>query len=112
MSVRVVMGLGNFGVEYDGTRHNVGASLVRRLAAGCGAEFSRNKYYTVGVICDEKKPKYICYGVPAESRGEPPDALKGYCSFLPLSVFDLSGKGYWMMFQDAETGECVKISQK
>ncbi len=44
MSVRVVMGLGNFGVEYDGTRHNVGASLVRRLAAGCGAEFSRNKY--------------------------------------------------------------------
>ena len=74
--------------------------------------FSRNKYYTVGVICDEKKPRYICYGVPAESRGDPPDALKGYCSFLPLSVFNLSGKGYWMMFQDAETGECIKIAQK
>ena len=74
--------------------------------------FARNKYYTVGVICDEKRPKYICYGVPAESRGEPPAALKGFCSFLPLSVFDLSGRGYWMMFQDAETGQCVRIEQK
>lgn len=74
--------------------------------------FARNKYYTVGVICDEQRPKYICYGVPAEKRGEPPEALKGKCSFLPLSLFDLDGKGYWMMFQDAETGQCVKISQK
>ena len=74
--------------------------------------FAHGKYYTVGVICDEKKPKYICYGVPAEKYGDPPDALKGFCSFLPLSVFDTRGKGYWMMFQDAETGACVKIAQK
>lgn len=74
--------------------------------------FSRNKYYTVGVISDERKPKYICYGVPAESRKDPPEALKGLCSFLPISVFDLNGKGYWMMFQDAETGQCIKIAQK
>ena len=74
--------------------------------------FARNKYYTVGVISDEKRPKYICYGVPAERRGEPPEALKGKCSFLPLSLFEPDGKGYWMMFQDAETGQCVKISQK
>ena len=72
--------------------------------------FSRDKYYTVGVICDETRAKYICYGVPADSRKAPPDALKNFCSYLPLSVFDLNGKGYWMMFQDAETGQCVKIS--
>ena len=74
--------------------------------------FARNKYYTVGVICDEKRPKYICYGGPAESRGEPPLALKGYCSYLPLSLFDVNGKGYWMMYQDAETGQCVKIARQ
>ena len=74
--------------------------------------FARNKYYTVGVISDEKRPKYICYGVPAEQRGEPPEALKGKCSFLPLSLFDPDGRGYWMMFQDAETGQCVKIHEK
>lgn len=73
-------------------------------------DFSRGKYYTVGVIFDNKKPRYICYGVPAEKRGEPPEALKGWCSYLPASVFDVDGKGYWMMYQDAETGGCVKMS--
>lgn len=72
-------------------------------------EFGKNKYYTVGVISDETRAKYICYGVPAESFGEAPAALKGLCSFLPLSVFDLRGRGYWMMFQDADTGKCLKI---
>ena len=75
-------------------------------------DFGKNKFYVVGVIREGKKPKYICYGVPADSRGEPPQALKGYCSYLPLSLFEPDGKGYWMMFQDAETGQCVKISQK
>ena len=73
--------------------------------------FGEGKHYAVGVIRDETRVRYICYGVPAERRGEPPDALKKWCSFLPLSVFDMNGKGYWMMFQDAETGACVKLEQ-
>lgn len=75
-------------------------------------DFGKNKFYVVGVIREGKKPKYICYGVPAEKRSEPPDALKGYCSFLPASLFDLDGKGYWMMYQDAETGKNVRLSQQ
>ena len=71
--------------------------------------FGKGKYYVVGLIREEKRPKYICYGVPAEKRGEPPSALKGWCSFLPASLFDTDGKGYWMMYQDAETGHSVKI---
>ena len=74
-------------------------------------EFSKDKYYTVGIIYDDKKPRYICYGVPTAQRGEPPEALKGKCSFLPASIFDTDGKGYWMMYQDAETGACVKINE-
>ena len=27
-------------------------------------------------------------------------------------LFDLDGKGYWMMYQDAETGKNVRLSQK
>lgn len=75
-------------------------------------DFGKGKYYIVGVIREEKTPKYICYGVPAAQRGDPPEALKGWCSFLPASLFDLDGKGYWMMYQDAETGACVHLSQK
>ena len=72
--------------------------------------FGREKHYVVGLISDEKHAKYICYGVPAEKRGEAPAALKGHCSFLPASLFSPDGRGYWMMYQDAETGGCVDLS--
>lgn len=75
-------------------------------------EFSPDKYYTVGLIYQLGVPKYICYGVPSENKTEPPTALKGYCSYLPLSLFDLRGKGYWMMYQDADTGRCVHIESE
>lgn len=108
---------------YDRVRADLDALFARHPAerelADCipysrwaRVSFARNKYYAVGVICDEKKPQYICYGVPAEAHGEPPAALKGFCSFLPLSVFEPEGRGYWMMFQDAETGRCVRIERK
>ena len=70
--------------------------------------YSKNNFYVVGVIKENRKEKYICYGVPDKYSPTPPKELKGYCTFIPLSVFDLSGDGYWMMFQDAVTGDCVK----
>lgn len=38
------MGLGNPGRKYDGTRHNVGFEVVRRLAAQAGAAKPRAKF--------------------------------------------------------------------
>ncbi len=71
--------------------------------------YSEGKYYVVGVVLKSQKARYICYGVPAEYSTEPPKELKGFCSFVPTSVFRLKGKGYWMMFQDAITGKCIKM---
>ncbi len=70
--------------------------------------YSADKYYVVGLIKENKKEKYICYGVPEKYSLEPPKELKGYCTFIPLSIFDMQGMGFWMMFQDAITGECIK----
>ena len=39
----LVVGLGNPEAEYGGTRHNVGADVIRRLAAQEHTELSRNK---------------------------------------------------------------------
>ncbi len=70
--------------------------------------YSADKYYLVGVIKERGKEKYVCYGIPAVYSQTPPKELYGYCRFIPVSVFDLKGDGFWMMFQDAITGECLK----
>ncbi len=70
--------------------------------------YSGEKYYVAGIVEENGYPKYICYGVPAKYSSVAPKELKGYCSFIPLSVFELKGDGYFMMFQDAITGECIK----
>lgn len=70
--------------------------------------YSKSKYYVVGVIKENDKEKYICYGVPSAYSEQPPKELKGYCTFIPISIFDMKGDGYWMMFQDAVLGTCVK----
>lgn len=70
--------------------------------------YAENKFYVVGLIKENGKEKYICYGVPSVYSETPPKELAGFCSFVPLSIFDLKGDGYFMMFQDAYTGKCVK----
>lgn len=72
--------------------------------------YSDNKYYVVGVIKENGTPKYICYGVPGTYSPDPPKELKDFCSFIPLSIFDLFGKGFWMMFQSTKDGKCIKKS--
>lgn len=70
--------------------------------------YSSDKYYIVGTISFKGKIKYICYGVPSSYSPTPPKELEGYCSFIPLSIFESGGDGFYMMFQDAITGECIK----
>lgn len=67
-----------------------------------------NLYYIVGVIKEKGREKYVCYGVPSTYSPTPPKELNGFCSFIPRSVFDLKGEGFWMMFQDAVSGKCVE----
>ncbi len=72
--------------------------------------YSADKYYVVGVICEGGEEKYICYGVPANYSKNPPKELAGFCSFIPLSIFNMFGAGYWIMFQDADSGKCVHFN--
>ena len=74
-----------------------------------GSRFARitygeGKYYVFGVLTVEGKPRYICYGVPAQSPDSPPPSLKNFSSYIPTE----SG-GSWMTYQDAGTGVSVKI---
>ena len=45
MAIRLVVGLGNPGKEYERTRHNAGFWLVERFAASTGAHFRKDPKY-------------------------------------------------------------------
>ncbi len=72
--------------------------------------YSKEKFYVVGLIFENQNEKFICYGVPSRYSIAPPKELKGYASFIPLSVFDMFGDGYFIMFQDAKSGRCVHFN--
>ena len=63
--------------------------------------------YLVGVIYDDGKAKYICYALFAENKDAPPEEIKDACTFVPVSAL-ASDKGFFVIFQSATTGECIK----
>lgn len=66
--------------------------------------YSGDKYYILGVICENGIPLRVVYGVPGE-KSRPPHGFERYSEFIPKSLFAPEGEGYWCLFQSAETGE-------
>ena len=64
-----------------------------------------DKYYCVGLV---GAPDYICYAVPATYTSEPPEELDGYCQWLPIKADRPEGEGYWVIYQDAVTGDSLE----
>lgn len=70
--------------------------------------YAKNSLYFFGVIYLEGTPKYICYAIPAKSHDRPPASMQGLASFL--DVKNEYGVGFWVMYQDADTGASIQIS--
>ena len=69
-----------------------------------------NKYYVVGIIKVKNDIKYICYGVPGNYNVEPPIEMRGYSQWLPVDTTNPYEKGYWVMYQDSDTGENIFLN--
>jgi len=70
---------------------------------------NNGKVYVLGLIYDMEVVKYVAYGVPAYGDDEVPDVLNGYSQWIPLDATKPDGEGYFVMFQDANTGENVVL---
>lgn len=69
-------------------------------------EYEETKdYYSVGVIYENQIPKYICYAFPCQEGSAPPENLAEFAQFLPIG----NQKGYYLMYQDAKTGENIIV---
>ena len=63
----------------------------------------------VGVVYENLEVKYIAYALPANGK-TPPEEISDAC-FVPVQPLSEESEGYFVLFQDAATGEVVKISQ-
>ena len=65
--------------------------------------------YVLGLIYEDINLKYICYGIPGTLNQNPPPDLDEYSQWLPLDVNNPNGQGYWVIYQDALSGDNIKI---
>lgn len=68
---------------------------------------AKDPQYLVGVLYEDGRARYICYALATDNKDQPPEEIKNVCSFVPLSVFDTT-RGFFVIFQSAASGECVK----
>lgn len=72
--------------------------------------YNEGKFYVFGVIYAGVNAKYICYGVPTEDNKNPPESMASLATFIPSS-HENKKAGFWVMFQDANTGASIKITK-
>ena len=68
------------------------------------------EYYVIGIIYEHNNIKYICYGVPGEYETKAPKELSENAQWLPLDPNKPEDLGYWLTYQDAETGESIEVN--
>jgi len=66
-------------------------------------------FYIFGVIYENNQIRYIVYGIPGEFSVKPEDEYKSYYQWLPLNPDNPEGYGYYLMYQDAITGDQIEI---
>ncbi|MBR1925832.1 MAG: hypothetical protein IJ837_03135 [Clostridia bacterium] len=67
-------------------------------------------HYILGKIKEGDVVTHICYGMYAKNKTKlPPENLKEFCQWLPLNADDEDSDGYFVMYQDAITGENIVL---
>lgn len=66
-------------------------------------------HYIVGKIFENGKVTHLCYGIPSAQRGAPPANMAPFCQWLPQNLENPDQNGYWVMYQNAQTGKNIEV---
>ena len=77
--IYLLVGLGNPGKEYKGTRHNIGADFLRFLADTQGVDFSYDKYLDAKLAFLNFAGKNLILLLPMTYMNKSGEALKKAC---------------------------------
>ena len=103
--MKLVVGLGNPGKEYERTRHNVGFMVLDELASTYNFSFSKNKFqglYSEANINGEK----VIFLKPQKYMNLSGEVIQSFLNFFKIPVKDL------LIFHDDLDLPCGKIRVK
>jgi len=86
--MKLIVGLGNPGMEYSKTRHNAGFLLMDRVAEKLGFSFDKNKCKALYGIYRKNGEKYI-FAKPQTYMNLSGEAVRGLMKFYDISEEDL-----------------------
>ena len=81
---------------------------TRLLGVFPRSEWVRADNTLLGIVYENGQPRYLC--VAAEKAGDAPEEMREHCVFVPESPFS-EEKGFYIVFQDADTGAYVKVGK-
>ncbi len=86
--MKLIVGLGNPGREYDKTRHNVGFMAIDRIVDSLGISFDRTKFggiYTTFCVDGNK----VMFLKPQEYMNLSGEVIRRFVDFFDISVSDI-----------------------
>ncbi len=70
---------------------------------------NENQHYLLGKLKNGEVVTHVMYAIPSKTQKTPPIGLEEYVQWIPIDVEHPNESGYWVMYQDATTGENVVL---
>lgn len=86
--MKLVVGLGNPGAKYEGTRHNIGFEVVQALTGAAGIRFTKKAFSSLSVK-ENYKGREVLFLLPQTYMNRSGEAVREAIAFYRISPKDL-----------------------